>query len=221
MAAVLGVDGSPDGWVAIRMEERRVTGAASYATFSALLSAEADAAVIAVDMPIGLPVVAAWPRGADAGARAFIGRMRSSVFVVPPVEALQAATYPEAVQRCRDAGLPGLSQQAYALRHKIFEVAAHISDRRVHEVHPEVSFAAMNERHLQYGKRTWNGHHERHGILRRAGIEVPEDLGVLGRAGVDDVLDGIAAGWSASRIAAGTAMHLPADASAGSPRIWY
>ncbi len=58
--------------------------------------------------------------------------------------------------RCHDLGLPGISQQAWALRRKIREVAVS-ADSRVFEVHPEVSFAAMRGAALRYSKRTWNG----------------------------------------------------------------
>lgn len=218
---VVGADGTRDGWVAIRLARKRVIGAASYADFGALLAQEADAAIVAVDMPIGLPTAGDWPRKADVAARAFIGKMRSSVFVVPPREALQAATHADAVQACRDAGVPGVSQQAFALRHKIFEISESIDDPRVYEVHPEVSFAAIRGAPLQYGKRSWNGHHERLSILTATGIRIPTKLGELRRAGVDDVLDAIAAAWTAERIAAGTAEWLPVGGPANAGRIWY
>jgi predicted RNase H-like nuclease len=88
-------------------------------------------------------------------------------------------------------------------------------------VHPEVSFAAMLRRPLRYSKRTWDGFKERSRILRAAGLEIPDRLQGLGRASVDDVLDAIAAAWSATRIAAGSAQTLPADPAEGEPRIWY
>lgn len=207
--------------MAIRFEKHSVTGAASYRNFAQLLSAESEAAIVAVDMPIGLPSAIGWPRAADGAARAFVGRMPTSVFVVPPINVLQAPTHSEAVRQCRDAGIPGVSQQAYALRHKILEVAPYASDLRVREVHPEVSFAAMRDSHLRYGKRTWNGYHERRRILAEAGIEVPADFGDLGRASVDDVLDATAAAWTAARISAGIGKYLPADAQGTTPRIWY
>jgi len=218
---VVGVDGAPDGWVAVRMLDSKIAGAANYGSFADLLKTQAEALVVAVDMPIGLPTAEAWPRTPDQAARDYIGLRRSSVFAVPIVEALNAPTHAKAVQRCVEAGTPKLSQQAYALRHKIFEVANFASDPRIHEVHPEVSFAALKGGHLDYGKRTWNGHRERMQILARANIGAPDDLGDLGRAGVDDVLDAIVAAWSASRIANGIAGYLPNDAPVGAPRIWY
>ena len=78
----------------------------------------------------------------------------------------------------------------------------------------------MNGGFLAHGKRTWNGHQERRRILAAAGIDLSMDLGSLGRAGVDDVLDAAAAAWTASRIAGGDAKWLPADAT-DDPRIWY
>ena len=131
-----------------------------------------------------------------------------------------ADSYADAVEKCHELGIGGISQQAWALRHKIAEVAACLPDFRVHEVHPEVSFAAMSGGFLAHGKRTWNGHQERRRILAAGGIELSMDLGDLGRAGVDDVLDAAAAAWTASRIAGGVAKWLPADAT-GDPRIWY
>jgi predicted RNase H-like nuclease len=38
---------------------------------------------------------------------------------------------------------------------------------------------------------------------------VPDDLGAAGRAGADDVLDAAAVAWTASRLAAGTAVSFP------------
>ena len=136
-------------------------------------------------------------------------------------EALAAPSHAEAVRLCRTAGLAAPSQQAYALRLKIFEVEEHAGDTRVFEVHPEVSFAAIKGAPLLHGKRSWSGYHERRALLRTVGIEVPDDLGDLGRAGVDDVLDAVAAAWSAQRIVAGVARSLPAGAALGQPGIWY
>ena len=220
MHRVVGIDGAPGGWIAVAMEDGQVVGAAYHASFALLLEAEASALVVAVDMPVGLPEAAPWRRLADGAAKEFIGPLRSSVFVVAPQVVFDADTYADAVTRCRKLGIGGISQQAWALRHKIAEVAACLPDPRVHEVHPEVSFAAMNEGFLTHGKRTWNGHEERRRILAAAGIDLSMDLGSLGRAGVDDVLDAAAAAWTASRIAGGDAKWLPADAT-DDPRIWY
>lgn len=221
---VVGVDAAPDGWVAILLsvEPEEIIDAASYADFSKLTRDFADAALVAVDMPIGLPLADGWPRRADSAARAFLAPRSSSVFIVPPLEALQAPTHADAVAVCRAANLPGVSQQAYALRKKIAEVAAVAeADRRVVEVHPEVSFRAIKAAPLLRGKRSWAGFHERLALLRAIGLEPPVDQPKLVRAGVDDVLDAVAAAWTAARIARGEAGQLPDDPAIDEPRIWY
>lgn len=224
MTRVVGVDGAPDGWVAvvIDVDAGRVVDAVSYATFAKLADDFADVAVIAVDMPIGLPTADAWPRRADKAAKAFLGAKQSSVFLVPPIEALEAPTHAEAVAVCRAARIGGVSRQAYALRKKIAEVAVvSAAESRVYEVHPEVSFRAMKGAPLQRSKRTWAGFQERLALLRAVGLEPAVDLPNVTRAGVDDVLDAVAAAWSAARIARGEAHHVPAEAAEGEPRIWY
>ena len=220
MTRVVGVDGAPGGWVAVAMEGGRVVGAAYHASFASLLEVEAAAEAVAVDMPIGLPESAPWRRLADGAAKKFIEPLASSVFVVAPQVVFDADSYADAVEKCHELGIGGISQQAWALRHKIAEVGACLPDSRVHEVHPEVSFAAMNGGFLAHGKRTWNGHHERRRILAATGIDLSVHLGNLGRAGVDDVLDAAAAAWTADRIARGVADSLPANVTAG-PRISY
>jgi predicted RNase H-like nuclease len=203
------------------MSDGVIVDAQPYSTIASLLEAESDVAVVAIDIPIGLPSLATWPRRADAAAKSFIGSLRSSVFVVAPKEVMLAPTHAAAVAMCARAGIGGLSQQAYALRHKIFEVAAFASDARIREIHPEVSFAAMAGRSLSHSKRTWDGFLERQRTLAAAGIEIPRRLRGLGRASVDDVLDAVAAAWSATRIANGSAKTLPGDAAPDEPRIWY
>ena len=118
-----------------------------------------------------------------------------------------------------------MSAQAHALGPRIVHVTNLASvDPRVYEVHPEVSFRAMNEgQRLQYRKKSAGGALERVELLRRQGIELTE-LGAAASAPLDDVLDAAAAAWSANRILAGSARTLPdpPELVAGVPvAIWY
>jgi predicted RNase H-like nuclease len=110
--------------------------------------------------------------------------------------------------------------QAWALYRKIREVdellgASPDARRRVREVHPEVSFWAWNGHEpIQEGKKSAEGRVKR---LRLAeGWLGPGILGAAraGRAikelGDDDILDALAALWTATRVAEGSAMTLPA-----------
>lgn len=219
---VMGVDGAPDGWVAVIIcaHDHKLVSAASRPEFAAIVADHVDATIVAVDMPIGIGPE--WPRPPDQEARRLLAAGRSSVFFMPPIGVLEAATYVEAVERCQQLGIPGVSQQAYALRSKIFEVAAvAATDPRVREVHPEVSFASMNHGPLAHRKKTWAGFQERRRLLRVNGIELDDTLDTTGRAGVDDVLDAAAAAWTAARIARGEAQWIPANAGEADARIWY
>ena len=217
MPLVAGVDAWRKGWVIVLARERVVVKTLCEATFARTLDLVADAAVVAVDIPIGLPKSGV--RAADLEARAAVGPRRSSVFLTPPRPAFLAADV-AAARRIH----PSLTSQAWALRAKILEVEALLDDR-VFEVHPEVSFAALAGRHLAHPKRSWNGQMERRRLLADAGLEFPDELpAAVGAVPVDDVLDAAAAAWSAGRIAGGDGSHLPADPPVEGRRpvaIWF
>lgn len=206
---MIGVDACRKGWVGLTSDARGYFGT----TVGELVDvADRDGRldVIAIDIPIGLPLSS--PRQADVVARTLVGRRRSSVFSTPVREAILAATHAEATALNAAATGKGLSQQAYALGRKILEVDAWVRsvDRTLIEVHPEVSFATMAGRPLDHPKSTWAGTEERRRILSAEGIVVPPDIGRAGElAAVDDVLDAAAASWSAGRYAAGTAVSYP------------
>ncbi|HZB86150.1 MAG TPA: DUF429 domain-containing protein, partial [Gaiellaceae bacterium] len=119
----------------------------------------------------------------------------------------------------------GVSAQAHALGRRILHVTELArSDQRLHEVHPEVSFRAMNGgRPLHQRKKSAGGVLERLELLGRHGIELTE-LGASAPAPVDDVLDAAAAAWSAQRIAANAACTLPdppENLDGRAVAIWY
>lgn len=209
MARVVGADVWKKGWIAVVTVGGWIASIDAYDTMADLASAEADAQVIAVDIPIGLPV--APPRAADAAARRFIGARGSSVFPTPPRDVLECATYKEALQFSRERYGIGLTAQSYALRERILETdAVARSDERVIEIHPEVTFRALAGRPLRFSKRTWNGHSERRRLLSGAGLSLPDRLpDAVGAVPADDVLDAAAGVWTAARYVAGEARTVP------------
>jgi predicted RNase H-like nuclease len=207
----LGVDAARGGWIAVALEDGRFTDAALERRFPALLERYRDALVIGVDVPIGLPETGE-RRRADKAARQMVGARRSSVFFTPARAALEATTYHEARTIA-----PSTSAQGWALRTAILDVDR-VRDPRVREVHPEVSFAVLAGGPLAFAKRTWNGHRERFRLLRTAGIRIPENLDA-GLAAADDVLDAAVAAWTATRIARGEHITVPADPAPGEPVI--
>ncbi len=211
MPIVVGVDACKGGWVFIRLVNGAFESAAFHQGFAQGVNASPDAFVITVDMPIGFPPLPAQRRGADMAARARVGPRHSSVFPAPHPAVLHAPNYEEARRISLEVIDLGLPAPSFALRQKILEVEPVARrDRRVYEVHPEVSFRALAGRHLETSKDQWNGQMERRAFLAAHGIVIPDDLGNTGTVGADDVLDAAAAAWSAHRIAIGQEIALPA-----------
>lgn len=201
--SVLGVDGRPGGWIGAEVSGRTVRWHVA-GTAAELLELPVDA--VGIDIPIGLP--AAGTRACDRAARDELGPARSSVFWAPPRTALGAATHAEAVARCHAAGAPGLSIQAWRIVPKVTEVDRWMTpdrQRRVVEVHPEVSFRRLDGR-VAASKKTARGAGER--LRALAGWVELGDLAGLPAVALDDALDAVVAAWSAARHLAGTAVAL-------------
>jgi predicted RNase H-like nuclease len=216
---IVGVDGCPAGWIALieNTETRRVT-AHVFLTFGDLTVAR-DAAVIAIDIPIGLTDSGA--RKCDELARAQLGAKRgTSVFPAPIRSALPAATYAAAKAASVIAQKKGISKQAFAIYPKIREVDDELATdadlrRRVFEIHPELTFSTWNGVPILPPKRTPEGH-----AIRRALVDA--NFGPLAfesarnqvhrrLAANDDIADAFAALWTARRILRGESQTLPRD----------
>ena len=201
MVPLAGVDGCRNGWIVVNDER-----AAVHATFADMLAALPEDTVIAVDMPIGLAdEQRPGGREADRAARTELGPKRSSVFSAPSRSVLGARSLPEARRR---GGR--LTLQTLNLLPRIEDVDRVMTPAlqdRVFEVHPELSFAAMDGgRPVLAPKRTADGAKQRLTRLARAGVPVPERPA---GAAVDDLLDACALAWSAGRIARGEAHRVP------------
>lgn len=207
---VVGVDACKTGWIAIALGDGKGPEAHYLPTIELLEPLGAAADAVAIDIPIGLPTDS--QREADLLARTFLRARRSSVFLTPVREALEAGTHALATQAAIARTGAGISQQAYALRNKILEVEQWLSSSPfpLYEVHPEVSFAVLLGTPARGSKKTWAGMVERRNALEAAGITLDGIEGVATvRAAVDDVLDAAVAAWTAGRIACGTARSFP------------
>lgn len=222
---VLGVDGCRTGWIAVALRDGSRPEAHHLPTIEALLPLATEADGVAIDIPIGLP--SAGPRQADLLVREFLGARRSSVFLTPVREAIEAPTHALATRAASLRTGAGVSRQAYALGRKILEVQRWLpsSPCPTHEVHPEVSFAVLLGTPARASKKTWAGMVERRRGLEAAGIVlngIDGDAAV--RASVDDMLDAAVAAWTARRLALGSARSFPdppqLDASGRRVAIW-
>ena len=212
---VLGVDACPAGWVGVLLgPEGRPTVhvAASIQALVALVRETADPAVVAIDIPIGLPD--AGGRLADAEARRELVGKGSSIFSTLTRVAYEADTYEQArAANIAATGGTSASAQAYALRTKILDVDAWVrSDpgTTVIEVHPELSFARMAGSPILERKKDADGVAARREALLAHGLVAPAWFRGAG-FGEDDLLDACAAAWTAARHDQGASDRFPAQ----------
>lgn len=234
-ANCVGVDGARSGWIAVWWAGTSLTHCV-YSSARCLVEAHRHARIMAVDIPIGLPDRDG--RQADTEARQFVGgRRASSVFSSPVRGILDATSQPEASRRHKEIDGRGFGAQSFAILSKIREwdnllQADHQARAIVREIHPEVSFAALNGGR---GKGLASSKKTRDGAARRTELlsvvfgpeQVARLVGSVARqnAATDDVLDALVALWSAERIAVGSAVSLPtlpvSDATGLAASIWY
>jgi predicted RNase H-like nuclease len=220
-----GVDGCFGGWLAafIRPDggEARLRMVPQFAD---VLAAPEAPAIIAVDMPIGLPErVGVGGRVAENAVRPLLGARQSSVFSVPSRAAIEALDYREACRIAQDTSDPPrkVSKQLFNIAHKICEVDKVLrttpeAASHVFEVHPEVAFWRMNgERPLTEPKKIKSRPHAPGLALRR---ELLVAAGLPGDAldarppkgaAADDLLDALACAATARRLHASVAKPFP------------
>ena len=214
---VAGVDGCRGGWVVVTARSpgdgRLALVAVSVAAdFESLLALTRDCAAVAVDIPIG--VNADWGRQADFEARKRLGSPRSSsVFPVPPRLLLQTSSYREANALSWRVFGRGLPAQAYGIMAKIREADQSMRPEfqdRVVESHPEVCFWSLaGDEPLLLSKRTPQGREARRRLLETVYGNSMRDWTPPRGAAWDDLYDACVLAWTASHVAAGTAVHLP------------
>ena len=234
---IIGVDGCKGGWIAVsRTHAGEVPNVEVHRHFASLLTAYPSTAIIAVDMPIGLPARAGGGgRGAEQAVRPYLGQRQSSVFSVPSRSAVYAETgvfqseqdrY-AAHRRASEVALATskpprkISIQAFGLFPKIRQLDEALRSEptlkfRVFESHPEFAFTVLNaDKPMQHPKKIKGrvnptGIEERKRLLENFGMarNFLEQPSPKG-ANDDDFLDACVMMLVAGRIVKGLAKPYP------------
>ncbi len=224
---VAGVDGCRAGWVAVlmRVDDPQAHHVVTAPTLAAIADAPEQPAVIAVDMPIGLPErTEGSGRLPEQLIRPVLGQRQSSVFAIPSRRAVAAEDYGEACAIAAATSEPSrkVSRQGFAIFPKIREIDALLRTRpelvaRTYEVHPELAFWALNGRQaLDQPKKVKGAPYgpgmalrrellARSGLLPESLIHAPPPRG----AAQDDLLDALAGLTVALDIARGGGQPFP------------
>ena len=209
----VGLDGCPYGWFGVGFDSSGYWEVELFRKFSEVLDYYAEAKLILVDIPIGLPE-GTEGRECDDEARRLLGPRRSSVFPAPTRGTVeQAAKSPRdhsAANRIerRLAG-KGMSIQAFGIAPKIHQVDEAMQNLDanaplVREVHPEICFWALNNRQpMEHSKKKREGETERLRVLQRREPRAQEILDgacykfLRRQAARDDILDALVAAVTA------------------------
>ncbi|HEY3528237.1 MAG TPA: DUF429 domain-containing protein [Nocardioides sp.] len=212
--SVLGVDGCRAGWVGVLVAGTTAEALVAPAIKDLVETArtrQPDLAVVAVDIPIGLPDRGRRRADLQARRRLPAGR-KSSVFPTPTRATALESTYAGATDASRaTTDGKGISRQTFMIVPKILEVDGYVRSGPpvpVVEAHPEVSFAEIDPACVLPGKTTVDGAASRLQALRSVGLEPPAYDRGRGYA-TDDLLDACVVAFTAARYAAGTAYSLP------------
>ena len=227
---VAGAAPCPGGWLAVMLDfsGRTKSRYRLCKTFADVLGLQESPSVIAVDVPIGLPDIAAHGgRDCDTDARALLGARRSLVLTPPARAALAEETFRAACAVNLKHSEPPrkVSKQTYGIFPKIRDADECLSPKdqgRVFESQPELAFRTMNgEKPVAVPKRVKNAPHAegldaRRGLLAANGFDVKFlasfEMSRL-KAGQEDFLDACASAFTAVRIAKGEARQLPQNPS--------
>ncbi|WP_335904806.1 serine/threonine dehydratase [Bosea sp. Tri-49] len=222
---IAGVDGCKAGWIAAFADQvgQEPPFFRIFQRWTDLLAGSPVPALIAVDMPIGLPDrIIDSGRGPEQAVRALLGERQSSVFSIPSRSAVQAEDYGEVCGLALATSEPPrkVSKQGFHLFPRIREIDALLRTEpewreRIFETHPELAFRTMRGAPLVHPKKIKGvvnpaGMAERRALLLTAGL--PEGI-VQAKpprgAAADDALDALAALVVARHIAAGRGKPFP------------
>lgn len=184
-------------------------------TFNEILQKTKQFELVCVDIPMGLSD-GEKPRECDLAAREILrGKRASSVFPAPIRQCLRVKDYESASKISFECSGKKLNRQSFGLLDKIRQVDDLMTpalQRRVREIHPEISFWALNgKKPVPQNKKTVPGQAHRHKMLKEIFTDMDSILmeaPIYGYA-IDDAFDALVAAWTAGQTVIGKAETLP------------
>jgi predicted RNase H-like nuclease len=216
LSQIIGIDGCKSGWFSVWQNPDDSIQSSIFSTLNHLKDFFNDEAhlIIGIDMPVVLSDFI--PREADQLARKLLSKKASSVFTAPTPEMLEQPNYERASYVSKRLFGKSMSLQSWYLFPKIKDVQTIIHDAHIslYEIHPELSFRAMNhEEVILESKKSKEGFEIRNALLRRhfESFNFESIRNLYPRKDVmdNDILDAMAVLWSARRIKANEASFLP------------
>ena len=228
MSLIIGIDGCKSGWFSIWENQDKSIHSSVFSNLNELKNffKNESQLILGIDMPVVLSEVI--PRQADQLARKLLSKKASSVFTAPTPEMLDQPNYEKASLVSKRLFGKSMSLQSWYLFPKIKDVQTmiHHEDMQIYEIHPELSFRAMNnEQVILESKKTQEGFALRNALLSMHFKNfIFEDIrNQHARKDVmdNDILDALAVLWSAKRIQSNQASYLPQAPEKPNMQIGY
>lgn len=228
MSQIIGIDGCKTGWFSVWENKDESIQSSIFTTLNDLKNffKKEDHLIIGIDMPVILSEVI--PREADQLARKLLSKKASSVFTAPTPEMLAQSSYEKASFVSKRLFGKSMSLQSWYLFPKIKDVQTiiHDNDINIYEIHPELSFRAMNqEKVILESKRSKEGFEIRNSLLKghfdSFDFETIRNLYPKKYVMDNDILDAMAVLWSTKRIKSDKASFLPKTPKKPNMQIVY
>jgi len=216
LSLVIGIDGCKSGWFTVWQNHDETIETAIFQSLNNLKDffTEPNQLIIGIDMPVILSEV--MPREADQLARKLLSKKASSIFTAPTPEMLYQPSYEKASLISKKLIGKSMSLQSWYLFPKIKDVQTilHYENIKIFEIHPELSFRAMNnEKVILESKKTAEGFEIRKSLLDKHFFSFNFDAirNKYQKKDVmnNDILDALVVLWSTKRIVNNQASYLP------------
>jgi predicted RNase H-like nuclease len=227
MSSVIGIDGCKAGWIIAKTIENESISFQIIKNLNDLK--RINVSHIGIDIPLQLSHTG--KRFAEIEARSLLKNRACTIFTPPTLNALRAKNYMDACEvNFKECG-KRISKQSWNLFPKIKEAQEFLENKsinklRIFEVHPELSFMAMNNMSLvQASKKTDIGREIRIKLIQKFfpkfSFESVRNEYKKNQTLDDDILDSVSVLWSTQRIVDNIANFVPKDPKRIDMRIYF
>ena len=229
MSTVIGIDGCKAGWISSKMEEDHSLSFHIIENLEDDYLKQSNLSYIGIDIPLELALTG--KRLAEIEARSLLKKRACTIFSPPTLNALRAKDYIDACEiNFKECG-KRISKQSWNLFPKIKEAQKFsknnlISKLSVFEIHPELSFMAMNDMNLiEASKKTEIGKKIRIKLIQKFfpsfSFESVRNQYKKYQVHDDDILDSISIVWSTQRIVDNIAQSVPKKPEKINMKIYF
>ena len=229
MSTVIGIDGCRSGWLTTRILDDKSLSFHVIKNLKDSYLKDLNLTHVGIDMPLELSPTGKRP--AEVEARFLLKKRSCTIFSPPTISALECESYLDACEiNFRDCG-NRISKQSWNLFPKIKETQKFFKNKlitkpSIYEIHPELSFMAMNNmKVIELSKKTDLGRKIRIKLIQKFfpkfSFESVRNEYKKNQVLDDDILDSVSVLWSTQRIVDNIANFVPKNSEKISMRIYF